>query len=340
MLSQTLLDPLQAKSVQFAYCHDRPLQCVATRYTLEACDPEGFTFIFASGISLCQDTWLPVIKQLFRLSSESFRVHSAWVVERPNHGEAALLNAAALKEHYSVQFPSLQYASAIHAFLTSNILSASERKNLVGAGHSGGGGSLIQAVQYGLRDGHAIPLKSLFLVEAPIVGPEVWPYLALMYDGVKRSNARRTSSWPSKQVAMKWFQTHTPWKSFSPDVLCIVEDTYFMPDPGRPGFITTKTTVEQETACFVDNGTQLLAGPFLRTILDQLPTHTIEGTLQDIWPPAVYDLIAVNRAEARDQLASIAFVNDVGHYLPVVKPHQVATRIFEMLRPPLVPSKL
>ncbi|KAJ7762406.1 hypothetical protein DFH07DRAFT_814281 [Mycena maculata] len=344
MISQTLLHPLVAKSVYFTYCLDRPLQCIATQYTLGnvmvTSDATAFSLVFTCGISLLQDTWIPAIKELFRRASESSscKIQSAWVVERPNHGESALINAKILKEHYSVQFLSLQYSTAIHAFLTSNILSASERNNLVGIGHSGGGGSLIQALKYGVEDGHKIPLKSLVLVEAPPIGPEVWPLFEIMYAGVKKSNARRTTSWPSKEVAMKWFATHFPWKAFSPDVLRIVEDTYFIPDAERPGFITTKTTIEQETACFVDNGTNLLSFPFLRTILADLPTHIIAGSDHDLWPPGVYDQIVENTRQIRVQLASVTEINGTGHYLPVVNPREMAARVFEILQNP--PPKL
>ncbi|KAJ7492113.1 hypothetical protein FB451DRAFT_517071 [Mycena latifolia] len=183
MVSSTLLHPLKAHSVQFGYCFDRPLRCIATRYTDDDLtdsdtDTPSCSLIFASGISLLQDTWIPIIKELFRLSTEApsrVKVRSVWVVERPNHGEAALINAELLKKHYSVQFSNLQYATAIHAFLTSNFISASGH-NLVGVGHSGGGGALVQALDYGLREGHRIPLRSLILVEAPLIGPEVWPF--------------------------------------------------------------------------------------------------------------------------------------------------------------------
>ncbi|KAJ7044999.1 hypothetical protein C8F04DRAFT_1249442 [Mycena alexandri] len=320
MISQALLHPLQATSVDFEYCFDRSLHCLATRYTntTDLTDSSDTTcLVFACGIALSQETWIPIIKELFRISSSTGarRIGSAWVVDRPNHGNSALVNSEVLKKYYSVQFPSLQYSTAIHTFLTSSILSASERRNLVGIGHSGGGGSLIQALNYGLRDGHSIPLKSLILVEAPLVGPEAWPFFGAMYDAVKNSNARRTTSWPSKDAAMKWFETRFPWKSFSPDVLQIVKDTYFIPDPQRPGFVTTKTTVEQETACFVDNGTQLHAGPFLLTILDILPTHVIAGSSRDMWPPPVYDLIEQNTRKARPHLASLTVMDDVGHYV-------------------------
>ncbi|KAJ6601298.1 Alpha/beta hydrolase family-domain-containing protein [Mycena vulgaris] len=339
MVSSLLLHPLKATSVQFSYCLDRPLQCIATRYTnsndsLAADSSTSCTLVIASGISLLQDTWIPIVKELFRLSSESssgVKVRSAWVVERPNHGEAALLNAEVLKKHYSVQFPSLQYATAIHAFLTSNFISTCERNNLVGIGHSGGGGSLIHALEYGLREGHRIPLKSIILVEAPLIGPEVWPFFKALYDGVKKSNARRTQRWPSKEAAMQWFATHLPWKDFSPDVLRIVEDTYFMPDSEHPGFITTKTTVEQETACFVDNGTNLLAVPFLRTVLAILPTHVIAGADNDFWPPGVWIAMEENTQQLRSQLASVTVIEDVGHYLPTVKPRELAAEVFQII---------
>ncbi|KAJ7103035.1 Alpha/beta hydrolase fold-1 [Mycena belliarum] len=347
MVSSMLLHPLQAKSVQFDYCFDRRLRCIATRYTADSTDSDSGTpscsFVFTSGISLLQETWIPVIKELFRLSSQSpssVKIRSAWVIERPNHGEAALINAKLLKEHYSVLFPSLQYASAIHAFLTSDFLSASERNNLVGVGHSGGGGSLIQAVEYGLRDGHNIPLRSLVLVEAPFIGPEVWPFFQVLYDAVKRSNVRRATRWPSKDAAMKWFRTHLPWKTFSPEVLRIVEDTYFIPDMDHPGFITTKTAVEQETACFVDTtGTHLLATSFFRTIADVLPTHIIAGSAEDFWPPGVYLAIVENTTQVRSQLASVTVIDDVGHYIPTVKPHDLAATVFQTVARKL-PSNL
>ncbi|KAJ6560318.1 hypothetical protein B0H19DRAFT_1376107 [Mycena capillaripes] len=343
MLSPRLLHPLKANSVQFSYCFDRPLQCIATRYTNGDSVSNGACFIFANGISLSQDTWIPIIKELFRLSSGSssdVKVQSAWVVERPNHGEPALINAELLKQHYSVQFPSLQYATAIHTFLTSSFLSPSERNNLVGVGHSGGGGSLIQALEYGAREGHPIPLKSLFLLETPLIGPETWPFFTALYDGVKKSNARRITSWTSKNVAMEWFATHLPWKFFSPDVLQIIEDTYFIEDPERPGYITTKTTVQQETAGFVDNGTQLQAISYLLTILDVLPTHIFLGSKNDLWPPALNEVIHRNTQQFRAQLASVTVIDGVGHYLPAVKPRDVAAQVFRNLQNQPTLSKL
>ncbi|KAJ6623188.1 hypothetical protein B0H10DRAFT_826618 [Mycena sp. CBHHK59/15] len=165
----------------------------------------------------------------------------------------------------------------------------------------------------------------------PLVGPEAWPYFEVLYRGVTKSNLHRTTIWSSKAAAIAWFKTHFPWKSFHSDVLRIIEDTYFIRDKTNPGYITTKTTIEQETACFVEDGTNLHTFPFLRTILNALPTHIITGALPDIWPTGMYDLISRNTEDIRDQLASVTVISDVGHYLPVVKPYETAARVFVIL---------
>lgn len=63
----------------------------------------------------------------------------------------------------------------------------------------------------------------------------------------------------------------------------VFQKTYFRKDPQDTQRVTTKTTVEQETACFIDDGTHLEALRYLRTILHVLPTHLILGTVEDIW---------------------------------------------------------
>ncbi|KAK7063764.1 Alpha/beta-hydrolase [Favolaschia claudopus] len=338
MVSSETLEPLVASSVEFTYCLDRPLRCIATRYTnAQASDPDtsaGICLIFACGISLAQETWIPVIKEFFRLSSVSSNlyVRSAWVIERPNHGDSALLNSRLLQEHYTVQFTSFQYATAIYTFLTSDFLSPSERDNLVAIGHSGGGGSLMRVLDFGLRDERPILFKSLVLLEVPLVGPMAYPLFLQLYDIVKKSNARRTTSWPSKSVAMNWFRSHLPWNTFDPEVLKIIEETYFTPDLRRPGYITTKTTVEQETATFVDSAYQLGAAPFLQTILDVMPTHVMMGSINDLLLPPLRDMVVENIQRLRPRLASVTFLDGVGHYIPTATPHYVAKEIFEKLQ--------
>lgn len=67
-----------------------------------------------------------------------------------------------------------------------------------------------------------------------------------------------------------------------------LQETYFRPDPEHPGRVTTKTTIEQETASFVDDGTHLKATPYLQSILHILPTHLINGSKKDLWCVMLY----------------------------------------------------
>jgi hypothetical protein len=56
-----------------------------------------------------------------------------------------------------------------------------------------------------------------------------------------------------------------------------------MLDSTKPGNITTKTTIEQETACFVDDGTNMDCYGFIPTMLEFLPTHAVFSGVRDIW---------------------------------------------------------
>ncbi|KAJ7837424.1 hypothetical protein B0H14DRAFT_2589268 [Mycena olivaceomarginata] len=239
-----------------------------------------------------QDTWIPVIKECFCLSSASssdIQFRSAWVIERPNHGEPALVNPEPLKKHYSAQFPSLQYATAIHTFLTSSFLSVPERNNLVTIGHSG---AVIHFCNH---------------FDMPFVGPEGWPLFRELYDRVEKSNAHRPTHWPSKGIAMKWFTMSVTAHVSGCSDFRRIHISFQIPSES----LSTKTTVEQET--------HLQANIISLTILNVLPTHVILGSINDLMPPVLSDLIARNTRQVRPQLTSLTVIEDCGYYLPAVK---------------------
>jgi hypothetical protein len=74
--------------------------------------------------------------------------------------------------------------------------------------------------------------------------------------------------------------------------LKIQQETYFCPvDEGsKSSYITVKTTVANETAAFVDDGTQFESPDQLRGMLDVLPTHLIVGANDDLWYSDVWIL--------------------------------------------------
>lgn len=122
------------------------------------------------------------------------------------------------------------------------------------------------------------------------------------------------------------------------------QETYFRSDPEHPGRITTKTSVEQETASFVDDGTHLAAAPYLRSILHLLPTHLIVGSIKDLWcesssrcnnpttqvyfrrsvsylrTPKMYKQIDKNLEDAVHALESVTILDHGGHYVRVSAP--------------------
>ncbi|KAI0748084.1 Alpha/beta hydrolase fold-1 [Daedaleopsis nitida] len=336
-LSAETLQPLTSSTVEFDYCHDRPLRSLASRFVLRdqpADDVPGRTtcsLLMCAGISLQKETWVPVIKRLYHLTSQpqsKVTIHSVWVVERPNHGDAGVMNEAMLKEHYNVIFPSLQYAAAIRAFLAADFISARERANLVAVGHSGAGGSILQAMEPATSN---LPISRFMLVEAPHIGHEAWEPMKFLYKMVKASNSRRKTSWESVDEGMAYFKKRPPCKTYHPEVWQIMSETYFRKDANNPERITTKTTVEQETACFLDDGTHLGALDYLRSILHVLPSHLILGTEEDIWPPEIYQQQRENVEQTRAALASVSYIEGAGHYLPVQMPDELATEMARLL---------
>ncbi|THU98500.1 hypothetical protein K435DRAFT_29078 [Dendrothele bispora CBS 962.96] len=373
---------LSTHTVKFTYCYDHPLECSATRYTVTpwpkarnnphtgtSQTPNGFgtmtgeiadrktaidsaTLLFISGISLQSETWIPVIQELYKLTSDNSlncNIRSVWVVERPNHGDPGVRNARVLKEHYPVLFRSLEYAEAIRVFLDSDFMSTEEKRNLVGVGHSGGGGSLMQALELGNYPPTSLPFRSLVLLEVPYLGYPSFPYWQRLYTIVTRSNSLRPRSWASHDQALAWMKTHFPWKTFHPDVLRVIGETYFIedvdgdggghdvstttsPGGGRGGKqVTTKTTLEQETACYLNDRTHLSALPYLRTLMGVLPTHWVFGSKNDIWIPEMYDMQKKGLEEDKGMLASVQTIEGVGHYFPVVKPRETAVVIVDIL---------
>ncbi|TFK46441.1 hypothetical protein OE88DRAFT_1667845 [Heliocybe sulcata] len=329
--------PATPKSVEFTYSFDRPLRSIATCYISESCAPikcsgiPTYTLLFAGGISLNQETWVPVIKHLYRIAADpevNFDILSIWVIERPNHGDSALLNKRILDNHYSEVFPGVQYATCIQHFLCSNILSPRERESLIAVGHSSGAGCLFRAMYPAMNH---FPFKAVVAVECPHCGTEAEEWFQLLYKNVIRSSARRPRDWASKEDAMEWMKTHLPWSTFHPDVLAIIEETYFITAPDKPGRIAPKTSVEQEQACFVHDGIYKMGVPYIRQILSRIPVHVISGSVEDIWPRQMYRIVEKNLKEDRDAFASVVTIQGASHYVPVQKPQELATEIARIL---------
>ncbi|TFY78805.1 hypothetical protein EWM64_g5210 [Hericium alpestre] len=299
-----------------------PLHYVATRFTWPARSNSrshlpAVSLLVTSGVGLTSDLWAPVVQRLYQLQQQPdspFCIISVWAVDRPTHGDAAVLNEASLKR-YEGLCASTHYITALGAFLTSNVLTDQERNNLIGLGHSAGTGPLILQIA---KDLQWNPYRSLILVEPPLFEPETKP----TFDGLIRKihvlNMRRPRSFKSPELAMQFVTSHGPWKYFHPEVLRIATETFFKPAPTDSGCnkVMTKTPPPEETAAFDDFPGVL---------------ETVNRVL-GFWPKPLAASLANIIDENRSALASVSIVEGATHYVPQEKPEELANTVFRAIR--------
>ncbi|THH07840.1 hypothetical protein EW146_g9188 [Bondarzewia mesenterica] len=317
-----------------------PLRYIATRFsqpshTVPCSDATPFSVLIAPGVGFTSDLWIPVIKHLYRLQGQPnspIRILSVWVVDRPNHGDAALLNEDALKRHHSEVFNVEDYGAAITSFIDSGTLSQDERASLVALGHSGGTGSIV----IGLTDKKPIPYQALVLVEPPFLNPEAYPIFQELGKRVRAFNYSRPASWNSLDLAMEYIMNFPPWRNFDAEILHIMRETFFhylteQSGSVENGAVTMKTPFQQQTASFMDIEGAFAASERLISILHGVPTHVINGAYRDLWPGPMYDMIAKKLEEHRSALASVTVIDETGHYAPHEKPEELAIAAFRAI---------
>ncbi|KAA1478458.1 hypothetical protein DENSPDRAFT_845602 [Dentipellis sp. KUC8613] len=62
-----------------------------------------FALLVTSGVGLTSDLWTPVVQRLLALQAQPespFRIASVWAVDRPTHGDAAVMNADVLERTF------------------------------------------------------------------------------------------------------------------------------------------------------------------------------------------------------------------------------------------------
>ncbi|KAJ7580246.1 Alpha/beta hydrolase fold-1 [Mycena floridula] len=324
------------------------LICIVKRYTLtvssDLSENSGLSILIAMpGLGFTSDLWFPVIERIFSLQSQpgcTTRVLSIWVVDRPNHGDAAVLNEEALRTFHNEFFSVPDHAAAITAFLSSDLLSAHERENLVGLAHSSGTVPLIAS----LPTSGKLPIRSLILIESLLMSREVYP---IHLSSVKSLLARATQpgSWNSIDEAMTTLQKIYPWNKFNQENLEILKRTFFIPvDLSREdGPVKTKTAFHQQMIVWGDFKMAYDAAErFHSSIVHQLPCHLIQGLRHDpgIYPKAVFDAILKQIQETHTNLASVTRIQGAGHCLPHENPDATATAIIKALSADQLTSRM
>ncbi|KZW00436.1 hypothetical protein EXIGLDRAFT_696101 [Exidia glandulosa HHB12029] len=342
-LPQSLLHPLAASTFVRDFPWRHPLKYTATKFT----DPSAHRdsgrqrtqvcVIFITGVgcilrltAAASHLYIPLARHLYRLSKtpdSPIELLSVWVVDRPNHGEAALLNASVLEKEYAKFFPYAAYGTAISELITSGLLSPAERNGLVAVGHSGGCGAILEAFPRGTP----CPFKSIVMMEAPCTEntPETTAVFRMIQKVVAISNGKMPTTWPSVAAAMEYFSHRLPWSSFDEENLRIMAATFFMPVPGQDDAVTTITPAAQRSAAFSDIETCYDTTERISAMLNDIPVTAIMGTVQDLWPAPMAEAIEEKIGQMKGAGMFVTYIEGAGHHVPHEKPEATARALIE-----------
>ncbi|VDC06024.1 unnamed protein product [Peniophora sp. CBMAI 1063] len=350
---QALIDPLSAAHYflpyQAATIPGLTLRAKFTRYSDDSVNApaEGtpvVSLVLAIGLGLASELWIPFIHRIYeiqrRKEGRTFQIMSIWTIDFANHGGAAVLNAEALTTHFSERFPTSEKTIAVDSFLSSSLLSAVEKANLVAVGHSGGGGGAFWST-LGMTPGQTSPFKTVILVEPPTFSQDDLPIFNAVVRAIAKFNRMKPDFWENVDEAMEFVRTFPPGSSFHEDVLAVMKETNFRPDTReidghQVAGVTTIMPIAQETASFHKNGeTSIWIWNHMKNV--SLPNslfrlHVIIGSTPGFGPKALADSVSNEIFSNKELFASLSTIQDTDHYVPQEKPYELAARIYEILQ--------
>ncbi|PFH46372.1 hypothetical protein AMATHDRAFT_155281, partial [Amanita thiersii Skay4041] len=179
-----------------------------TPTTSEHHNDEGLTLILLHSTSFHKETWEPTLIKIFacaRQPGSPIKLREAWMLDCPNHGEAAAYNQEILKQkEHAETFTCVKYAQAAHSFLTAGVndgvkVDFHERK-LVGIGHSLGANTILLLQHLEPR----LVFSSLVIIE-PMLSPEGPEHFANLRRRLVATAYERRDVWSSKENARRYF---------------------------------------------------------------------------------------------------------------------------------------
>ncbi|KAH9848691.1 Alpha/beta hydrolase fold-1 [Lenzites betulinus] len=315
-----------------------PLLVTARRYWTADCahdDPDALTLIFTHATGYHKEHWEPTLEHLFALlrGPGKVKIHDAWCIDAPNHGEAAILNENTLRWGYVPVFPWEEYARAVHLFLaglgTGVDVDFSKRK-LVGVGHSMGATAIILSQTYQPQ----LPYVATILVD-PMVLPPTGEPTTTTRNPLREGAEKRRDIWPSRDEAFAQFSSRPSWKAWDQRVLRLYVEhglrtlpTAEYPDKTEGVTLTCPKT--QEAASFNDRLGRTKAYRYLASVCERMPVHFIYGGLPD---PILTEQIrrTVMSLGTQNKHASDQRVPNAGHLIPQMQPEGLANALWGAL---------
>ncbi|KAJ7464541.1 Alpha/beta hydrolase fold-1 [Mycena latifolia] len=315
----------------FSFRTSRNFHCIATKWDLRRnnASPTGVTMVLLSGIGLTSDVWTPVVERLHKIQTQLNGgpfLDSIWAIDRPSHGDSGVRNEALLAECPELS-PAVEYAAAFAAFLSSPLLSSSERANLIVVAHSAGISALQCQCRVYAPSACQIEsrVRSLVLIE-----PTIFDYCdgRIFEQWIRRvekflQNQRNT--WTTIDQAMA---SNKSWQKFHPEVRAIIANTFFR-RTGMPGGLTTKTLPSQEISAFKEVTLTVEMGRWLSARIPKVPTYLMYGSRRDYWPKVLDEAFFRFIEKHRHILAGVTPIVGGGHFAPQEAPDEIATSIYE-----------
>ncbi|KAF8578941.1 hypothetical protein K439DRAFT_1620926 [Ramaria rubella] len=327
-ISRDTLYPLMMASFILDYrMEGQPLQVVAKRFTYPGrertqCNSSSLdiTLLMIAGIGCESELWLPAVKYLFKLQSQSkskVNIRDVWTLDWPNAGDAAVINELFLKENYATSLTPRELGIAARNLVHSGLLDLKGSK-LVGVGHSGGFGGILFAEP----DIGYIPFDAVILVEPPLLSKSVIPahkeYISRSID----YHIAQPDVWPTIEDAMRWHRAKMPWRSWHPEALQVFSETHFQCLPTayhtQTEGVTSKTYKGQVGASFNAGDYLHICVDLLGDLCSSCPVHVIFGSKQGFWPKSLAKSIKDTTQAFQSRFASVTYVPNTTHYVNIL----------------------
>ncbi|KAK7038430.1 CN hydrolase domain-containing protein [Favolaschia claudopus] len=342
------------------------LQMTAKRYTSieSAANTRGLTFVFLHGIgartcslssasltkglrsliSICsspqdKEQWEVVIEEMFRLQQDKppqLRMREAWALDRPNHGDAAVLNSEELLRNRRQGLPASEWAEAVGAFLRSTHLHG---HRIVQVAHSAGSMAALSATRY--VDLSSVSILSIIVIAPAMLAPETYyRYIEPIALGLSAAVHERRDKWSSREAAHSWMKARFPWNLWDPRVLRAHTDHGIIETPDNSGSVTLKCPKLQEAFCFPDTESQFGAIDQISKICRRIPFHVVWGIDDHLLPQVSRGSISDS---AQGRLAKSVTNMKGGHMVLQETPVELArvvSRLCDGISAPCVQARL
>ncbi|KAG1742333.1 Alpha/beta hydrolase fold-1 [Suillus paluster] len=305
------------------------LKMSAKRYSTPFSDPQGLTLLFAHGVGAHKEQWEPMLRHLFfhqKLEQPHSRIREAWCFDWLNHGDAAVINKAALERRSPGDVSVAEWAVAIASFVRSPYV---REHRLVGFGHSAGASAIMLSTRaFPLRNQ---PFVALFLIEPSMLTRELWmSHLLERESKMTRSVSaalRRCHVFDTREEAASYFRERKPWKGFHSDVFDVFMQHGFVIHNGSVGDtkVALKCDIHHEALAYQDIENHFEATDQYTRLCRAVPVHIVFGSIHDYVPSYFQDCMT-DVSQGRSP-ASVITVPGAGHNIAQQTPEAVASAI-------------